>query len=239
MSNEKLDTNEAYQDIVCCARQCSGIRNNQADGIIPRSFLCISSPKNVELLIVSKNPANAPDWEIDIYRKHEPEQRAQAHMDVLRDLFWRTRVVNSSFHANLVRRVAGVLGVEPTPDAVFANAAFSALVKCESSGNRSNTLPSFTKATCFDQHFLKEVALFRPCYLLALGDEVYKHLTKPSVAERHGLPVGKLYHPSWSNMRGGEASYFATEIPRLRKEFQRARRGAQPTNAADQRTAGR
>ncbi len=100
----------------------------------------------------------------------------------------------------------------------------SALVKCQSRGHKTGALPADTNSTCVEQHFFTELEVCQPAYLLALGSEVFRYLTKPEVKARHRLPVGKLWHPSWSNMKGGEAMYFEREIPRLRAEFQRARR---------------
>lgn len=41
----------------------------------------------------------------------------------------------------------------------------------------------------------------------------------PPVRSKHRLPVGKLYHPSWSNMRGGVTRYVAEELPRIREQY--------------------
>lgn len=215
---------EIFSRVASCPLRCNGIKNDPDRGVIPRSFFCLVPPEDVELLVVGKNPANTPPWEARLYQGRKPEQRATAHIEVVKDLFWGVRGVDSSFHLNLIRRVAGILDVDPSPESVFKRVALSALVKCESSGDKTDALPMDTISTCVEQHFLAEVKTYQPAYLLALGNEVHRYLTRPEVLARHRLPVGKLYHPSWSNMKGGEAMYFATEIPRLRAEFQRARR---------------
>jgi DNA polymerase len=96
------------------------------------------------------------------------------------------------------------------------------LVKCESAGAKTDKLPIPTAETCADRHLRRELALFQPVYILALGREAFSYLTQPKLKSIVGLPVGELYHPSWSNMRGGEAHYFQTEIPRLHAEFKKA-----------------
>jgi len=64
--------------------------------------------------------------------------------------------------------------------------------------------------------------MLKPKFLLALGGEAFDYLVRPNVRARHNRPVGKLYRPSWSNMRGGVAHYIAEELPKLREQFQRA-----------------
>ena len=112
-----------------------------------------------------------------------------------------------------------MLGVEATAAAVFRRAAMTALAKCQSSGAKTAKVPEQTCVTCAERYLFREIALFQPVYLLALGSEPYTFLTQPHVAQRHGLKVGKLWHPSWSNMPGGELAYAANELPRLHAEY--------------------
>jgi DNA polymerase len=208
-----------FHDIVSCPLSCDGITNDQGVGVIPRSFYCDPSAKRIELLIVGKNPAHAPEWETQRYARITQGNRAEAHLKIVKELFTGAASVGTGFHSNLIRRVAGVLGVPATFEEVFRRAALTALVKCQSAGLKTASLPVSTVQTCAARHLLREIEHYRPAYLPALGGEVYRFLTGPMLAAKHQLPVGELYHPSWSNMRGGERLYFETAIPRLHAEF--------------------
>jgi len=210
-----------YTDIVQCPRQCPGIVNDRRQGLIPRSFYWQSSDSaDVSLLIVSKNPASSPAWERDLFARTAPKDLVSAYLQSAGDVFNGVLSVSSSYHSNLIRRVAAVLGVESSPEAVFRHAAMTALAKCQSSGAKTDKIPHVTFETCAETHLFREIAMFRPVYLLALGNEPFEYLTEPRVAARHGLRVGKLWHPSWSNMPGGEAAYFERELPALRREYE-------------------
>ncbi|WP_431768166.1 uracil-DNA glycosylase family protein [Pseudomonas hormoni] len=95
-------------------------------------------------------------------------------------------------------------------------------MKCQSGGDKTERLSYETVGTCADTHLFSEIETIRPRFLLALGGEAYNYLMLPVIRARHGLPVGKLYHPSWSNMRGGEARYIDEELSKLRKQYQDA-----------------
>ena len=216
-----------YTDIVQCPRQCPGITNDRRQGLIPRSFYWRSSDgAQVSLLVVSKNPASSPDWERELFARTAPNDLASAYLQSAADVFDGVRSVTSNYHSNLIRRVAAVLGVEPTPEAVFRHAAMTALAKCQSVGAKTAKIPHITFETCAEAHLFREIAMLRPVYLLALGNEAFEFLTESSVAARHGLQVGKLWHPSWSNMPGGEAAYFERELPALRHQYEACLRSA-------------
>jgi DNA polymerase len=215
-----------YVQATRCPLQCEGITNDQRNGHIPRSFYWGQGDCDVSLLVVSKNPAHAPEWESQVYERTPPEQLAQVHWAISHDLFHGVKSVSSQYHVNLVRRVSAVLGVEASAAAVFKRAAMTALAKCQSSGFKTAKIPDRTFATCAERYLFREIEQFRPVYLVALGNEPYAYLTQPSVARRHGLKVGKLWHPSWSNMPGGEAAYFHDELPRLHAEYRECLRVA-------------
>ena len=208
-----------YSEVTRCPLQCRGIRNDRSSGIVPRSFYWSESSGDVNLLIVSKNPGQSPDWEAALYAQTAPEDLAAVHLQVVHDLFDGTLSVPSSYHVNLVRRVAAVLGVPANATGVFRFAAMTALAKCQSFGSKTARIPDQTYSTCAERFLLQEIRHFKPVYLLALGTEVFEFLTNPRIARLHGLRVGKLWHPSWSNMPGGEAAYFSQELPALHNEY--------------------
>jgi len=141
------------------------------------------------------------------------------HLQFASDLFNGTKKVSSNYHVNLIRRVAVVLGVDPVASLVFRHTAMTALVKCQSAGDKTAKVPGGTISTCTGAYLLREIALYRPVYLLALGNEPFEFLTSPGMQALHRLKVGKLWHPSWSNMPGGEAAYFEHDLPRLHREY--------------------
>lgn len=208
-----------YTEIVNCPLKCNGITNNAAIGIIPRSFYCEGATDKVDILVVGKNPGTAPDWEMEVYRSKTGKDLVQAHLQIAHDLFYGKKSVGTAFHSNLINRVSGILGVPRDAEAVLARIALTTLVKCQSSGSKQDNLERNTINQCSNRYLMKEIEIFKPVYLLALGKEVYRYLTNPETAKQHKLPVGNLYHPSWNNMKGGEDLYHKTEIPILRKAF--------------------
>jgi uracil-DNA glycosylase len=158
-----------------------------------------------------------------LYAPLDGAGRVAAHTQFIHDCFAGINtLVTSQYHARIVRWVSKILDVESTPDAVFAHAAMTALVKCHSAGDKTDRLTGETVGACAGIHLFPEIETIRPRFLLALGGEAYNYLMLPAVRARHGLPVGKLYHPSWSNMRGGEARYIDEELSKLRKQYQDA-----------------
>ena len=213
---------DLYQQVVLCPLHCTGITNDPERGRIPRSFYWGGDGQQVKLLLVSKNPGTAPAHEVQAYLEHPRETWAEVHYGLTHDVFRGAKSVGTGYHTNLVKRVAAILGCEPTAEAVFRESAMTALVKCESAGAKTDKIPGDTLAVCSTRFFYQELELFKPAFLLALGSEVYRYLTRPEVSDRHRLPVGELYHPSWTNMKGGEATYFRDVLPGLRKHYLRA-----------------
>ncbi len=209
---------DAYSKIVDCPLRCKGITNAPEVGIIPRSFYANESSK-ISMLIIGKNPGTAPEWETQKYINKTSIDIANEHLSVVRGLFDETLNVGSNFHNNLIRRVSFILDVPPTPSKVFQHAALSALVKCQSDKDKHAQLPAITMHTCFHKHLAHEIKLYQPKYLLALGGEVFRYLNKPEIKSLHNLPVGELWHPSWSNMPGGEENYRKTVLPILREQY--------------------
>lgn len=215
--------NELYAKIATCGNRCAGVENKPEVGIIGRSFYCPFDPSGISLLMVSKNPGISDPRENALYAPLDGLGRVAAHEEFVRARFLRTNtIITSQYHANILAWVSVILGVEATHDAVFAKAAKTALVKCHSAGNKTAQLPEITKDFCAGTFLCREIEAIQPKYLLALGGEAYAYLVEPAVRERHGLPVGKLHHPSWTNMRGGVDSYVAEALPKLRAEYLRA-----------------
>lgn len=211
---------DIYSKVTTCKRGCAGIENKPKEGIIGRSFYCPSDVAKVTILLVSKNPGQSDPRENALYAPLDGARRVAAHAQFVRDCFAGINpLVTSQYHARIVRWVSKILDVEATPEAVFAHVAMTALVKCHSGGAKTDRLPDETMRACAGTHLFPEIETIRPRFLLALGNEPYNYLMLPAVRARHGLPVGKLYHPSWANMRGGEDRYIDEELPKLRKQY--------------------
>ena len=209
-----------YAKAATCQNGCAGIRNEPERGVIGRSYYCPFDPTDVNLLMVSKNPGIGCDEENKIYQPLSGKERVFAHEKFVTEAFQGgNRMVTSMYHRNILSWVSIVLGVEDSHDAVFRKAALTALVKCESWEIKTDKLPEPTINRCSDEYLFCEIEIIRPSFLLALGGEVYSYLTDSSIRDRHNLPVGKLYHPSWTNMRGGVEKYKSEALPKLREQY--------------------
>jgi hypothetical protein len=218
---------DLYAQVTICNRRCVGVQNAPERGIIGRSFYCLERDTGVDILLVSKNPGTSHPDECARYAPLDARARVRAHRDFVRECFaGENALVKSKYHANIIEWVAAILDVPPTHDAVFARTAMTALVKCQSAVSKTDALPRSTMDTCANAFLLEEIALLRPKFLLALGGEACRYLSV--IADRHGLPIGKLYHPSWTNMRGGKDRYLREELPRLRQRFLQAMVGSSP-----------
>jgi len=212
-----------YSQVSTCADGCEGIRNEPKNGVIGRSYYCPFEANGVSLLMVSKNPGIGHPKEKDMYAPLSGGQRVLSHEEFIKKRFkGSNELIGSKYHENIIDWVSIILGVEPTHNAVFRKAAMTAMVKCESLSDKTAEMPSTTISKCTNKYLFKEITAINPKYLLALGGEAYVFLTQPKVQARHNLPVGKLYHPSWTNMKGGVSRYKAADLLRLRKQYLKA-----------------
>lgn len=212
-----------YSRVTTCSDRCEGIRNDPENGIIARSFYCPFNPVNVSLFMVSKNPGIGHPKEKEIYAPLSGGQRVLSHEEFIRSRFMgNNNLITSNYHQNILDWVSIILNVEPNHDAVFEKSAMTAMVKCESLSDKTAAIPSSTISYCSEKYLFTEIELIQPKYLLALGNEAFNFLTRPLAKEIHRLPVGKLYHPSWTNMKGGVSRYKSVELVKLREEYLKA-----------------
>ncbi len=209
-----------YSEVSVCNDKCASIRNEPENGVIGRSYYCPHNPKNVSLLMVSKNPAKGHIEEEKMYQMMSGKERVHAHEDFIRAKFeGRNDLIKSRYHENILSWVSIILDVEASHEAVFKKSALTALVKCESISDKTTTLPKSTISNCSEKFLFRELEVIQPSYLLALGREAYSFLESPKIKRLHKLPVGRLYHPSWTNMSGGVEKYKAKTLPCLRKQY--------------------
>ena len=183
-----------------------------------RSFYCPADVRDVDLLMVSKNPGTITECERAAFAPLNGRNRVFAYEEYARSRFAGTNEGSGSrYFANIIRWVSIILDVPADHDSVFSRAAMTALVKCQSLEDKTDAVPTITKDTCAGAFLYEEIAIIRPKFLLALGREAYGYLV--SVADKHGLPVGQLYHPSWTNMPGGVDLYEKEDLPMIREQY--------------------
>jgi hypothetical protein len=221
-----LELEDIYSKITVCNKRCQGIENKPAIGIMGRGFYCPFDVSGVSLLLISKNPGISETKENERYAPLTGRQRVNDHEEFIRDIFFeRNLIIRPSgrrYHKNILEWVAIILGVEPTHDAIFRRTAMTALVKCHSGQNKTDKLADGAQNICGDTFLYSEINIIQPKFLLALGREAYKYLTRPDIKSRHNLPVGRLHHPSWTNMPGGVDHYKRTVLLRIREEYLKA-----------------
>lgn len=209
-----------YSRITVCNRRCAGVENEPATGKMGRSFYCPGKTSDVDILLVSKNPGISDPRENGLYAPLDERSRVFEHEDFVRKRFLGTNtIITSQYHANIIAWVSVILGVPTNHASVFSRVAMTALVKCHSAGQKTAALSKETKNICAGAYLYAEIDLIKPKFLLAMGTEAYNYLTIPAVRSKHLLPVGKLYHPSWSNMRGGVTRYVAEVLPKIREQY--------------------
>lgn len=209
-----------YSEVSICNLGCEGVRNEPENGIMGRSYYCPSNPADIQLLLVSKNPGIGPAQERERYKPLDAKERVKSHHEFVRDRFkGNNDLITSKYHQNIIEWVSIILGVKPTHDEVFRRAAMTAMVKCESLEDKTKPMPKETIVSCANMHLIKEIEVIQPKYLLALGGEAFRFLTSKHIRCLHKLPVGELYHPSWTNMKGGVEKYKSEVLPKIRMEF--------------------
>lgn len=177
---------------------CPKTLKDHSKGYVPRGFH-YESPK-IKILAVGKNPGNLQNGEAKLYICKKGKELLEAHEKVMRNLFEKALSsgrASKRFHRNLSEYLAFFLDV--TPDEIFTQAAFTNLVKC-SSVNEQEKLRNLRKAanTCFERFFVKELELFKPRVVLALGREVYDFLSEKEdeLRVRSSCLIG-IKHPSY------------------------------------------
>jgi DNA polymerase len=218
----KSELLDLYGEVSSCRLACAGVSNDPDQGIIGRGYYCRTNPANVTLLLVSKNPATSRPDEERRYARCSEGERVAEHQRFTLDLFNGRERVGSRYHANILRWVATILGVRPTEEDVFSRTAMTALVKCHSLSDKTQSLPRQTSDCCFGRFLIREIEALRPAMLLALGKEPYDYLVRHEVRALHRLPVAYLQHPSWTNMKGGEQRYIADVLPQIREAYLQA-----------------
>lgn len=201
---------EFYTRCVSCdSKECPLSWKDYDRCIFPRGFH-FESPK-IKILVVGKNPGHLFKNEKRFYNGKTGKKLVEAHME-FHKLYYRCllndmegpecsqfRERSNTFHKNLFRYLHHFLCVPKNK--IYTQAAHTNLVKC-STRNERVKLDSKTMNTCFKKFFLKELELFKPRVILALGREVENFLRKHS--KEINIPVIYIRHPSYYYRREDE-----------------------------------
>lgn len=196
-----------YQTVCACpctSKECPNTINNSQEGIPPRGFYTLGTPRSVKLLIVGKNPGHLLDNERKLYLNQTARQMVETQFNLIHQIFQGchqpTMRKNRSltFHRNLLRYFSYFLDIPV--EQVFHHCAYTNLVKCQTLGEQDK-LHKTTMANCFERHFSRELEYFQPKVLVALGGEVYQMLSKASLE----IPIIKIKHPSYYYSKEDEA----------------------------------
>ena len=194
------------------SKECPSIRRNKEIGLVPRGFYFESQyfKSPLKILVVANNPGPAAEGEEE-YKDKTGLDLVNAHLE-----FMRTVDKKSLFHKRLRKRYLPEILKLPE-DKVFNHSAFTNLVKCTAAnkGMIASSRPTVKK--CFNKWFKKELRLYRPKAILAVGRPIEEFLKKNS--EIFGIPskcVIYVKHPA----RGGYGKEREPmELQKIRKKL--------------------
>ena len=185
-----------YRECVNCPnneQNCPGIWRDTAKGVFPDGFYFEAVP--VDVLVVGKNTGHPDERELEIFpgltgdalykrlREKQTEDFQNGGLGASAQLFSR----------KLADYLCIILDTEEKD--LFSRVAFTNLVKCRTIVESGNDLHEKTMKNCFDKYLRKEVELFQPKVILALGRAPEKYLLRKSWRYL-GVPVLYLKHPS-------------------------------------------
>jgi hypothetical protein len=176
-------------------KECEGITKDKAQGYIPKGFLY--STQRPKILIAAKNPGHPLSGEIDYYKGKTDSEIIQSHMQFVRKVF-NDKYLKTPFHKNLERYIRFFLDLDENTD-IFNYVVYTNLVKCETI-KETGRIKSTTVKNCYNNFFIREIDLFKPKVILALGKEVEMFLAKKNL----GIPVVGIKHPSYFYKKGDE-----------------------------------
>ena len=180
-----------------------------SSGLIPRAFTPCKSWQ-ASILVVAKNPGHPLDGESTYYRGKTGEDLldAKERFDLEKQEWIRTNNDRSlRYHKNLRRYLRYFLSISPRLEtykeykrsycaehdkAIFRHVALTNLFKC-STQDEQEKIKSESLQTCYDKYLLREIELWHPKVILALGEEVSEFLKKQDLT----VPLVSINHPSY------------------------------------------
>ena len=214
---------EIFCRVIACSnslKECPGTYKDLSNGNPPRGFYFLPECVNPKILVIGKNPGHAFQEEANLYKNQPLETIVSNHIEFISSLYERVDRFDSKekrstvFHHNLRRYLAYFLDAEKSE--VFKHAVYTNLVKC-SSPNEQGTLHKQTIKNCFTKHLQREINLFQPRVLLALGNEVFNYLNRVDVQIIHRCPLFKIKHPSYFYKKEHEAQILSDLKVRMRQ----------------------
>ncbi len=186
-----------YGEIVQCSERCKGIVRDKHTSI-PRGFFTEAVPgDSVTLMLVAGNPGQPMhrNGEHKLYKGLSGVQAATKHFKFARRCF--LGPCGKRFHRNTVAWMMELLHVDK--DEVFKHVVYTNVVKCTTPKDRCPTRN--VVVTCGRLHLAREIRLWRPRIVIALGKRVRKFLTclnvehkyLPHPAHREGADYHKPY----------------------------------------------
>ena len=211
--------NDLKKFYACCmncpntSKECPSILRNKEMALIPRGFYFKSqyfeSPRKI--LVVANNPGTPAEGEEEYYENRRRLDLVNAHLE-----FMRTVDKRSLFHKRLRERYLPVTLKLPK-DKVFNHSAFTNLIKCTAANKGMFASSHLTVKKCFNKWFKKELRLYRPEAILAVGRPTEKFLKKNT--EIFGMPsrcIIYVKHPA----RGGYGKEREPmELQKIRKKL--------------------
>lgn len=196
-------------------------------GLIPRAFTPCKS-RQASILVVAKNPGHPLDGESAYFRDKTGEVLLNAKEKFDLEKYVRIRTSNDRslrYHKNLRRYLRYFLGISSELETyeeyqlsycaehekeIFQHVALTNLFKCSTEDERGRiTNQSFQ--TCYDKYLSREIELWRPKVILALGEEVSCFL------EKKNLPLVSVRHPSYFYRKADEKRILGSVKKKLTK----------------------
>ena len=216
LSAIKIHTMDAIENFYLSCINCKNTKNNcpgiwkdKKEGVMPKGFFYwTTSPK---IFIVGKNPGHPLPTETDRYKDKSDFDILIAHKRLVKEVFNDSNL-KTTFHKNVNRYVRFFLDLSSDPQiSIFDYVSYTNLVKC-STEKETGRISTKTIQNCFTNYFVKEIELFKPKVILALGGEVKKFLAK----QRLSIPIISVKHPSYYYKKEDELKILSEIKERLK-----------------------
>ena len=170
-------------------------------------------------MVVAKNPGHPLNGECNYFKGKTGEDLLKAKEEFDREKYERIRATNDRslrYHKNLRRYLRYFLGMSRKLETyekyqhsycsehekeIFQHVALTNLFKC-STANEQERIRTESFQTCYDKYLAREIRLWRPKVILALGEEVLRFLEKQNLT----VPLISVRHPSYFYRRAEERS---------------------------------
>ena len=181
---------DLYSEVTGCPLMCSDILRDDGTNI-PRGFYTkaqVGDP--IDLMVVAINPGQPRASEIGIYSGMSPGEQAATCLEFAHAAF--EPPYGKTFFKRLAKWLSYVLGV--SEEVVFERVVYTNAVKCTTQNNKKPVWE--TALTCYRHHLSKEIELWEPRLIVALGNSSSEYLA--------GLGISFEFLPHPSHREHGE-----------------------------------